>query len=176
LGTFTPEDVAEVLDVLGRAGITVWVDGGWGVDALVGEETREHADLDLAIDTEDLAKASAVLSGLGFVPDEKTEPGLPARLVLRDVAGRQVDLHPLVFDGGGNGWQQLSLSGRAWGCYPAEGLRATGLIGGREVRCLSAELQVRFRLGYEWSDRDEHDLTVLVRRLGVRPMPPPFAQ
>jgi lincosamide nucleotidyltransferase A/C/D/E len=42
----------DVLDVLGRldaAHIESWVDGGWGVDALLGEETRTPDDLDLAI-------------------------------------------------------------------------------------------------------------------------------
>jgi lincosamide nucleotidyltransferase A/C/D/E len=42
-------DVEYCLDVWERAGITVWLDGGWGVDALVGRPTREHDDLDIAI-------------------------------------------------------------------------------------------------------------------------------
>lgn len=28
----------------------VWVGGGWGVDALLGEQTRQHSDLDLWLD------------------------------------------------------------------------------------------------------------------------------
>jgi hypothetical protein len=31
-------------------GLVVWLDGGWGIDALLGRETRTHADLDLVID------------------------------------------------------------------------------------------------------------------------------
>jgi hypothetical protein len=27
----------------------IWLDGGWGVDALVGEQTREHEDLNLIV-------------------------------------------------------------------------------------------------------------------------------
>jgi lincosamide nucleotidyltransferase A/C/D/E len=99
---------------------------------------------------------------------------LPARLVLRDPRGRQVDFHPLVFDEAGNGWQQLSETGRAWGRYPAEDLQATGVIGGRRVRCLSAELQLRFRLTHEWTARDEHDLRLVVERFDVGLVPPPF--
>jgi hypothetical protein len=30
------------------------------------------------------------------------------------------------------------------------------VIGGRQVRCLSAELQFRFRLSHDWTTRDEH--------------------
>lgn len=38
-----------MIDQLTAAGIRVWVDGGWGVDALVGRQTRHHDDLaDLA--------------------------------------------------------------------------------------------------------------------------------
>ena len=42
------ENVLAVVELLERAQITVWIDGGWGVDALLGSETRRHADLDLA--------------------------------------------------------------------------------------------------------------------------------
>lgn len=36
-----------MLAVLGGAGADVWVGGGWGIDALVGRQTRQHRDLDL---------------------------------------------------------------------------------------------------------------------------------
>ena len=36
----TPQRVLALLDLL--EGLAVWVDGGWGVDALVGRQTREH--------------------------------------------------------------------------------------------------------------------------------------
>jgi hypothetical protein len=40
-------EVVDVLERLDRAGVPVWLDGGWGVDALVGRQTRAHRDLDL---------------------------------------------------------------------------------------------------------------------------------
>jgi lincosamide nucleotidyltransferase A/C/D/E len=168
-----PEDVIEVLQALAEHEIQVWIDGGWGLDALVGEQTRDHRDLDLAVDQDDLARAEEVLGELGFWHDAAAEPGLPARFVLRDDCGREVDFHPLVFDRDGHGWQQLSKSGRAWDWHPAEHLQAHGAIAGREVRCLTPELQVRFHLGYEWGERDEHDLKVLARTFNV-PLPPPL--
>lgn len=166
-------EVLQVLDSLERRGIRVWVDGGWGVDALVGQQTRKHSDLDLALDREELDRARTALEEHGFAHDPSVEPGLPARLVMRDGKAREVDLHPLAFDERGDGWQQLSESGMAWGCYPAEHLNATGVIRGREVACLSAELQLRFRMGYELTDSDEHDIGLLVERFDV-PAPPPF--
>jgi lincosamide nucleotidyltransferase A/C/D/E len=167
----TDNDVLEVLGWLEDAAIHLWVDGGWGVDALVGEQTRLHTDLDLALDRDDVDLARQTLEVHGFAHDPTIQPGLPARLIMRDSAGREVDLHPLIFDRSGNGWQQLSQTGRAWGCYSAEDLNATGAIAGRPVRCLSPLLQLRFRMGYEWSERDEHDIRLLIDRFGV-PAPP----
>jgi lincosamide nucleotidyltransferase A/C/D/E len=40
------EDVLAVLDRLGAAGVAVWLDGGWGIDALLGRQSRAHADAD----------------------------------------------------------------------------------------------------------------------------------
>jgi lincosamide nucleotidyltransferase A/C/D/E len=169
----TESDVVEVLDRLEAVGVRAWVDGGWGVDALVGKATRAHADLDLALNREQLDVARRALEEVGFEHDRARQPGLPARLVMRDAGAREVDLQPLAFDAAGDGWQRLSASGMAWGRYPVDDLRATGTIGGRPVRCLSPQLQMRFRLGYEWSERDVHDVRLLVERFGV-PAPPPF--
>jgi len=170
----TGADVLEVLGTLETCASRIWIDGGWGVDALVAEQTRDHTDLDLAVDQHDLAEIVQALAEIGFQHDPTIEPGLPARLVLRDDRGRQIDIHPLRFDEEGNGWQQLSETGRAWGRYPAEHLGAAGTIAGLRVLCLSAELQVRFRMGHEWSSRDEHDIKLLTSRFRVGPLPPPF--
>jgi lincosamide nucleotidyltransferase A/C/D/E len=163
-----------VLHTLEPVGAKVWIDGGWGVDALLGEVTRQHTDLDLAVDREQLSTLEDALQTLGLHHDTEIDPGLPARLVLRDQQGRQVDVHPLVFDDAGNGWQELSPTGKAWGRYPVEHLQATGAIGGRSVRCLSPELQVRFRLAHEWTENDEHDLRLLADHFDVGPLPPPL--
>jgi lincosamide nucleotidyltransferase A/C/D/E len=168
----TASDVREVLHALARFAPRVWIDGGWGVDALVVEETRDHSDLDLAVDKGDLAAIEQELDAIGFRHDPTTDPGLPARLVLRDRHARQIDIHPLLFDEKGNGWQQLSETGRAWGRYPREDLRATGTISGHPVQCLSPELQLRFRMGHEWSGPDEHDIELLMRRFRLGPLPP----
>lgn len=162
-------DVLAILDELDRAGLVAWLDGGWGVDALLGEQTRPHHDLDLAIARDDLAAVQAALTGLGFRPDPTAAPGLPARMVLVTADGRQVDLHPLVFDGHGNGWQELA--GGAWAVYPAGGLTGGGAVGGRRVRCLTPELQVRNHLGYPLDAADRHDLALLAERFEV-PVPP----
>jgi aminoglycoside-2''-adenylyltransferase len=70
-------DVLRVLDELDRAGLVVWLDGGWGVDALLGHHSRPHQDLDLVIARDDVAAAQVALAGLGFRPDPATVPGQP---------------------------------------------------------------------------------------------------
>ena len=42
-------DVLKLYDELSRIDVAIWVDGGWGVDALLGKQTRPHKDLDIAI-------------------------------------------------------------------------------------------------------------------------------
>lgn len=121
-------DVLVVLDQLDQAGLVAWLDSGWGVDALLGHQRRPHQDLDLVIARDDCAAAEAALAGLGFQPDLAAVPGWPAQLLLVDADGRGVDLHVVVFDRDGNGWQELG--GGAWGGYPAEGLTGVGVVGG----------------------------------------------
>jgi lincosamide nucleotidyltransferase A/C/D/E len=45
----TSIDVIDFYTTLENLGIEIWVDGGWGVDALLGEQTLPHKDLDIAI-------------------------------------------------------------------------------------------------------------------------------
>jgi lincosamide nucleotidyltransferase A/C/D/E len=155
-------DVVELVRLFERAHCPIWIDGGWGVDALLGEQTRQHADLDLALALADVASAHDLLVGqLGYVI---AQDEMPTRLELRDSQDHRVDLHPLVFDADGNGRQQLQDGG--WGLYPADGLAGSGLIQGQLMRCLSPQLQLRFHLGYEPDDDDRHDVAGLCQHFG----------
>ena len=62
------EDAAELLDALAERGIDVRLDGGWGVDALLGRQTREHDDLDLFSERRDEDALVALLRERGFAP------------------------------------------------------------------------------------------------------------
>src|SRR5215210_3558647 len=89
----TPGDVAEILDALDGAGLRAWLAGGWGVDALVGRQTRPHTDLDLVVPSDDLETVFCLLHQHGFRRGAaRHEPGgfLPDRQLLRDDAGRVV--------------------------------------------------------------------------------------
>ena len=165
----TAADVHEALDALAAAGVAYRLDGGWGVDALVREETRPHDDLDVVVARSDRDAAEAALSPHGYAEGAEYAPGLPARVVLEDGRDRRVDLHLVVYDAARNGWQQLG--GGAWGLYPASDLDASGEIGGRSVPCISAGLQLQHHLGYALRETERHDLALLAERCGV-PLPP----
>ena len=79
------EDVIEVLDTLDGAGVRHWVGGGWGVAALAGRQTREHRDLDLAVDADDLDCCLRELDQLGYAAETDW---LPVRIELRAPGAR----------------------------------------------------------------------------------------
>ena len=86
------EAALALLGVISRTGADPWVDGGWGIDALLEQETRDHDDLDAVIAREDLDRVRDVLGNLGFAV---LRNWLPAALALAHRDGREVDLHPV---------------------------------------------------------------------------------
>ena len=162
-------DCLEVLDRLQAAGVQAVVDGGWAVDAALGEATRAHGDLDLCLSENSLDAALSALADMGF---EVMEDQQPTRVELRSSGGtgHQVDLHPLRFDDSGSGVQQLPDG--ATFTYPAEGLCGLGRIVGREVRCLTPALQLECHLGYEPDEEDYADVAALCDRFGLLPSEP----
>jgi lincosamide nucleotidyltransferase A/C/D/E len=55
-----------VLGALRGNGVDVCVGGGWGVDALLGEQTREHSDLDLWLPNAHIEPLFATLVACGI--------------------------------------------------------------------------------------------------------------
>jgi lincosamide nucleotidyltransferase A/C/D/E len=155
-------DVVDLIDAFEGAGVDVWLDGGWGVDALLGEQTREHDDLDLVVGREDVPRLVDALGKRGY---EVAKGELPTCIVLLDEVGRQVDVHPVAFDDAGDGIYRME-DGRDW-AYPAAGFGGRGEVLGKSVRCLSPEVQVLCHAGYELGDTDHHDLALLRDRFGL---------
>jgi lincosamide nucleotidyltransferase A/C/D/E len=156
------DDVVTLLDAFDQASVEVWLDGGWGVDALVGEQTREHDDLDVVCSLDDVAPLVSVLERLDYEV-AKGEP--PTCVVLLDPAGRQVDVHPVRFTESGDGVYRME-DGRDW-AYPAAGFSGRGQVLGRAVRCLTPEVQVLCHAGYELVETDHHDLALLRERFAL---------
>ena len=152
-----------VLEVLARIPDAV-VDGGWGVDALLGTETRPHDDLDLVVP---LARCDTIAESLRSLGFEMALDERPTRVVL-SADGARVDLHlvaPADF-----GMAQ-SLPGGLRFTYMFDG--TTGTIGDTQVPCLSAPMQVLTHCGYEPDDDDRADMTA-VAALSGESLPPPY--
>jgi lincosamide nucleotidyltransferase A/C/D/E len=151
-------DVVEALRLFEAHGIDVWVDGGWGVDALIGEQTRPHADLDIALPHADVPNLRALLEARGYrdVPRDDTRD---CNFVLGDAHGREVDVHSYTFDADGR---------HVFGCeYPADSLTGHGSISGYPVKCISPEWLVKFHTGYPLDETDYRDVLALCRRFGL---------
>ena len=57
----TATDVISLYTELENLSIAIWIDGGWGVDALLGEQTRPHQDLDIAVQQKDVPRLRQLL-------------------------------------------------------------------------------------------------------------------
>lgn len=150
-------EVLTVLAELRSADCRVWIGGGWGVDALVGRQTRAHRDLDLAVKAEDEPATIRVLERRGYRVETDWRP---VRVELTAQEKGWVDLHPVVFDDNGDG-RQADFDGRHFD-YPAAAF-VDGVLDGVKVPCLSRQQQVRFHTGYPPRDVDLHDLCLLER-------------
>lgn len=155
-----PEDtpLAEVLWVLGevrRLGCRCWLEGGWGVDALVGRQTRRHRDLDLDVDATCEGAVLTVLLDAGYVVETDWRPN---RVELVAGGRGRVDVHPVVIEGDGSA-RQAALGG-GWHRFPPSYF-TRGRLDGTPVPCVSVEAQRAFRSGYELRDVDRHDLALL---------------
>jgi lincosamide nucleotidyltransferase A/C/D/E len=160
--------VLSVVASLQQAGVLVWLDGGWGVDALVGEQIREHDDLDCIIALSDAPAARDALASLGFAV---TLDELPTRFVVRDQFDRRVDFHTVTFDVSGGATQLLQDGTIA--PYPAQGFSGSGHVAGVRVACLTAAVQSLHHLGYDPDEKDHQDMRLLADRLGID-LPAPY--
>jgi lincosamide nucleotidyltransferase A/C/D/E len=161
-------DVLSVVVALEEAGLRLWLDGGWGVDALVGEQTRDHDDLDCVIALSDAPLARDTLAVLGFTVDLDE---LPTRFVMRDRSDRRVDFHTVTFDAAGSATQQLQDGSLA--PYPSRGFAGHGHVAGVRLACLTAAVQALHHLGYDPDQKDHQDMVLLAERCGID-LPAPY--
>jgi lincosamide nucleotidyltransferase A/C/D/E len=152
----------DLLKKISERTIEVWITGGWGVDALVGRQTRPHGDIDLFVQWKDDNAVTDLLRSDGFVETtvEFTTEGHTAWIA---ADGRVVDLHLFEFTPDG------MVHFLEW-TYPASLLDARGTIGGMEVRCLTANAQLTYHQGYEHDENDMRDVLLLCETFGL-PLP-----
>jgi lincosamide nucleotidyltransferase A/C/D/E len=167
----TATALVELLHLFESAAIPVWLDGGWGVDALLQTQTRPHKDVDLVLAVADVPKLRKLLAAGGFAVREGKPPH---SFVLTNGAGLEIDVHAVTFDSTGNGVYRMQ-SGADW-VYPAEGFCGCGVVGGTTVRCLSPAVQVLGHAnGYVPVEKDFRDMELLAERFGVE-LPPQLSR
>jgi lincosamide nucleotidyltransferase A/C/D/E len=159
------ENVLQILDALERAGVSASIGGGWGVDALVGVQTRAHSDLDICIPYDQSDAATEALGALGY---RMTLDERPTRFVVAESGVGSIDVHPLRLLPDGTA-RLPSPDGTEY-VFPVGSLDARGTIGGRSVRCFTPEQQLTAHGGYEPGEDDLWNLELL-REMDSTPEP-----
>ena len=151
-------DVVELVAWLEQHRIDVWLNGGWGVDALLGRQTREHEDLDITISAADRDAYAAAMEAAGFTTYRVDND---FNWVLIDGLGRFVDVHLVDFSQtliDGNG---ISMYGPAGLPFEVGSLDGRGTIANKAVKCETAEFQVRGHTTYAPDETDYRDVLAL---------------
>ena len=142
--------------------------GGWGVDALLGEQTREHHDLDVLVLGEDLPALGELFGDHGFGIKQVWEAEnrwleldgstWPTAFVAGTEEDVELDVHVITFEAG----LVVPLCNVPWP-FDANSVQGRGVIGGRPVECLSAGTQVAMHHRYELPQAHQRDLNLLHR-------------
>jgi lincosamide nucleotidyltransferase A/C/D/E len=156
-------DVHLILGALDAAGCRPCLAGGWGIDALLGRETRRHDDVDVIIvpGTEEMAQQA--LAELGYCEVRTgvaAGPYMPVRSVVRDAPGRTVDLLPLAL-------HSLDRPPTSDPSTASEEPVVAGTVAGQTVRCLSAAVQMMFHEGYDLGPVQTNDVRLLRSRFAL---------
>lgn len=168
------EDVISIYQRLLDSGIQVWLTGGWGIDALLGEQTRPHKDLDAIVLLDNVVRMRQLLRREGYRLKELWSENrwdvdahgveTATAFVLEDSGGREFDVHAMRLDDRGNGipaWEE------AEGLIKRQDLAGEGVIAGFAVQCLTPEKQMLCHTGYELPDEQLRDLELLHEKFGV---------
>ena len=155
----TSADVIDLYTKLENLGIKIWIDGGWAVDALLGEQTRPHEDLDIAIEHKNLSRFREYLELQGYKEVERDE-NKKWDLVLGDDKGHEIEAHAFNFDNDGRVVEE-----KYWDGYSGNSLSGTGTIEGNVVRCVS--LDQLFKTKRNFKESDYKDIVALCEKFGI---------
>ncbi|WP_433826696.1 nucleotidyltransferase domain-containing protein [Actinoplanes sp. CA-015351] len=166
----TAVQVTDLLEALDAHQVDVCLSGGWSVDALLEEQTREHSNLDLWLPAAHLEWAFRAFAGRGLDRVYPRPGDRPWNFVLHDGGSTRVDLH--LYEHLADG--QLHFGSAVDGLtFPASALAGRGVIADRPVRCEDPEWAVRRHTGYPVRAADRHDVPLLCARFGI-PLPESF--
>ncbi|MBN2392291.1 MAG: hypothetical protein JXR84_16300 [Anaerolineae bacterium] len=170
----TAEEAIRIYQRLLENNIQVWLVGGWGIDALLGEQTRPHKDLDVIMLVDDVGRMRELLSHDGYEFGYLWEENIgtvdahgvetATAFVLQNAEGDEVDAHAMRLDAEGNGIPAWDAEGRI---LKRQDLAGGGIIAGVTVLCYTPEMQMACHTGYELPDKQVRDLERLHKKFGV---------
>ena len=162
-------------------GIGLWLMGGWGIDALLGRQTRDHHDLDVLVE---VAKLELLVDRLGefgfklmYVWDDEAwwvtdaawsgKDTRPTAFVYGAADGREIDVHVVGVDARG-------VVATLWNCpykMTRAGLRGRGAVAGVPVRCLTSDMQQVAHTGYELPLHHVSEMRLLAEPRDIAELP-----
>jgi lincosamide nucleotidyltransferase A/C/D/E len=161
----TGEILADLYSQLEKRGIRIWIDGGWGVDALLEKQTRPHDDVDFVVQEKDVAALDEFLRATGY-KDVLRDDTRAWNYVLGNDGGSEIDIHVINISENGDGVYGPPENGQA---YPAYALKGVGIINGQRVACMSLEYQLVNHTGYKSREKDIRDIKHLCEKFGTEP-------
>lgn len=163
----TAESALSVVSALDSHGVRFCVGGGWAVDALLGKQTREHADLDIWLPAADLDPLIVAFSGVGIDRVLPWGGDRPWNFVLHDGGCLRVDLHLYEELADGLIHYGSVLTGDR---FTSADLGGVGHILGTVVRCETPQWSLQCHTGYPPREVDFHDVAQLCTGFGL-PLP-----
>jgi lincosamide nucleotidyltransferase A/C/D/E len=162
-GNMSATDVLWVLDALDRESLRFSLAGGWGIDALIGAQSRQHDDLDVVIDdyehNEPKARRALVELGFRLVGSQTRRTWMPDLASFDDGAGHRVELVSIDWERLSNAWDASPSTSREGDLTPE--VFAQGTINGVAVPCLSSRVQLLYHMGYPLKDVLQRDVELL---------------
>jgi lincosamide nucleotidyltransferase A/C/D/E len=170
-----PKDVIDIYELLLKNNIQVWLTGGWGIDALLGKQTRSHKDLDVIMLLADVPALFDILKMQGYTPgriweenrwlEDENGNQIATAFVLRDSQGYELDVHAFCFDQYDNGIPAWEVTDDF--IFTKDDLSGIGSIAGFSVQCITAQSQMVCHTGYELPERHLQDLRLLQEKFNL---------
>ncbi len=156
--------ITTVVDLLRVVDITAWLFGGWGLDARIGQITRDHGDIEFWLERSDAERSRAVLVEAGATALATQPPEESCEFIWDGVefSTAYFDRQP---DGG-----FIQLEGRwsDWRFPPDSFGDKPGMLDGTPVPTMSVagmlamkEQFPKLRNGRPWRQKDIADMQVL---------------
>ena len=169
-------EVIRMFNLLAQNKIKAWLLGGWGVDALLEKQTREHKDIDVLIQEVDIPRLIELLEQDGYDDFHLWEENrwkfdshnrkVPTAFYILDDKEREFDVHAFQYDETGNAIPQWKLDNNQF-IFTKTDISATGKIDGVIFPCITAEKQMLVHTGYELPETHQSDMKFLHEKFSV---------